>query len=74
VSKINLFKFLGGAKDGLALENNVGFTPDVIDGEAIHLFGEGAYALVMIDHENSVAIYEHMKLINDPSASGLHAG
>ena len=74
MSKVDKFKFVGGPRDGLELENGLGFIPDIIDGNAFHLFGPKAYAVMEIDYDEGVATFEHMRLVNGTVAGAASQG
>lgn len=65
VQKHYRLAFLGGPDDGAEFEASLEFLPEVIDGESYHFFGDKAYVLLSVDHENKVAQYEHIKVGNN---------
>lgn len=67
----NIIKFIGGPRDGDLLKNELDFLPDIIDGDAIHLFGNNAYALVEVNYNTGVAKYETMKLVHNEEDGSL---
>lgn len=71
VMQINKIKLLGGSRDGELLDLELDFVPDIIDGEAIHVFGRNAYALVEANYNTGVALFECMKLLHNVNDESL---
>lgn len=67
----NIIKFIGGPRDGDLLKNELEFLPDIIDGNAIHLFGDNAYALVEVNYNNGTAMYEPVKLVHNENDESM---